>query len=374
MSTERLLATFLDLVRIDSPSGREAAMAARCSELLEGIGFSVRTDASAALTGSNTGNLIADLPGTRSGAPTLLFSAHLDCVQPCEGVEPILEDGMVVSAGDTVLGADDKAGIAAIVEGVLRSVESGSPRGDIRVVLTVAEEMGLRGAKALDHAEIGADLCLVLDADGDPGGIVIGAPAHDTFVATFHGLGAHAGVAPEQGRSALLMAARAVAAMPSGRLDDRTTANVGTIEGGTATNVVPARVSITGECRSLDSARVDEVASQMESVMRDAASSGGGRVDVQWTREYESFGMAADAPELDIVREACADTGLEPRSLTTGGGSDGNIFAAAGIPTLVLSCGMQGLHSVDERIAVADLEALTSLVTAIIARAQEHSR
>lgn len=373
MSTERLCALFFDLVRIDSPTGREAELAARCIELLEEIGFTARTDPTAAVTGSNTGNVIAVLPGTRNDAPALLLSAHLDCVQPCEGVEPVLEGDTVVSAGDTVLGADDKAGIAAILEGVRRSVESGVPRGDIWVVLTVAEEVGLRGAKALDLSEIEADLCLVLDADGAPGTIVIGAPTHDTFVATFHGVAAHAGVAPESGRSALLMAARAIGALPSGRLDDHTTVNVGTIEGGTATNVVPARVTITGECRSLDSSRVDEVASQMESVMRDAVRGGGGRFDIRWTREYEAFIMPEDAPQLEIVREACRDTGLEPRLMTTGGGSDGNIFAAAGVPTLVLSCGMEGLHSVDERIAVTDLEALTTLVTAIVARAGERS-
>ncbi len=373
MSTERLLATFLDLVRIDSPSGREAALAGRCSALLEELGFVVHTDATAAVTGSNTGNLIAELPGTVVGAPVLLLSGHLDCVQPCEGVDPVVADGVVRSAGETVLGADDKAGIAAIIEGVQRVVESGAPRGDIRVVLTVAEEVGLRGAKALDLDAIRSDLCLVLDADGDPGGIVVGAPTHDTFVATFHGLAAHAGVAPEAGRSALMMASRAVTAMPSGRIDEYTTANVGTIEGGTATNVVPGRVTITGECRSLKSDRVDSVGQGMETVMRDAARSGGGTVDVRWTREYVGFQMPEDSPELTLMREACADAGLTPRLFTTGGGSDGNVFASAGMPTLVLSCGMSSPHSVDEQIAIADLEGLTALVSAVVERARTGS-
>ncbi len=375
MSTERLLAAFLDLVRIDSPSGREAALARHCIGELTALGFTARTDATAALTGSDTGNVIADLPGAAPGAPTILLSAHLDCVQPCEGVVPEVRDGSVFSRGETVLGADDKAGIAAIVEGVRRVIEDGAPRGNLRVVLTVGEEVGLKGAKVLDPAVAGdVDLCLVLDADGDPGGIVVGAPTHDTFVATFHGLAAHAGVAPEQGRSALVMAARAIAAMPSGRLDDRTTANVGSIEGGSATNVVPARVTLTGECRSLDPARVDEVSSAMEQAMREAARAGGGTVDVRWTREYHAFSTDPEGPELALVSAACADVGLEPRLRTSGGGSDGNVFAAAGAPTLVLSCGMRALHSTDEHISVVDLESLAALVRAVIVRAGVRDR
>ncbi|MDY0088344.1 MAG: M20/M25/M40 family metallo-hydrolase, partial [Coriobacteriia bacterium] len=237
MSTERLISRFLDLVRIDSPSGEEAAVAHHCATALEAMGFAVCTDDTMAVTGSDTGNLIAELPGTVAGAPVLLLSAHLDCVEPCRGVEPVVRDGVVFSAGETVLGADDKAGIAAIFEALERVLADEAPRGDIRVVLTVGEERGLRGAKALDPASAAADLCLVLDADGEPGGIVTAAPTHYTFVAEFTGTAAHAGVEPEAGRSALVMAAAAIDAMVLGRLDEHTTANVGTISGGTATNV-----------------------------------------------------------------------------------------------------------------------------------------
>ncbi|MBE0416620.1 MAG: M20/M25/M40 family metallo-hydrolase [Coriobacteriia bacterium] len=368
MSTERLLTTFIDLVRIDSPSGLEAALAGHCATELEHMGFSVRFDASAALTGSNTGNLIAELPGITPEAPVLLLSAHLDCVEPCRGVEPIVSDGVVFSAGDTVLGADDKAGIAAIFEGVRRTIESGTHRGDLRVVLTVAEECGLKGAKALDPVDAMADICLVLDADGEPGGIVVGAPTHYTFVATFAGTASHAGVAPEEGRSALLMAARAVSEMELGRLDSKTTANAGTVEGGTATNVVPARVTLTGECRSLDPDRVEDVRFSMDSAMRDAAHSVGGDVDIRWTKEYEAFHTPEDSPVIEVMSQACADAGLAPRLFTTGGGSDGSIFAERGMPTLVLSCGMSSVHSTEEQIRVDDLEALARLMHATIAR------
>ncbi len=372
MSTERLLETFLTLVRIDSPSLREAEAAGYCTGLLGEMGFEVRTDASAGVTGSNTGNVIATLPALDPSAPILVLSAHLDCVQPCEGVEPVMADGVIVSAGETVLGADDKAGIAAIIEGVRRTIDDGVPRGEIRVVLTVAEEVGLKGAKALDLSDVSGNLCLVLDADGAPGGVVVGAPTHYTFEAVFTGVAAHAGVEPEKGVSALAMAADAMSAMPLGRLDDHTTANVGTIDGGSATNVVPARVVLTGECRSLDDARVEEVRSQMDSVMRDAAAARGGSLELAWTREYTAFSVAKDSAAIGIVRTACAEAGLEPRLFTTGGGSDASIFAQSGTPTLVLSCGMTNVHSTGESVALNDLESLARLVRAVAGRMAVH--
>lgn len=366
MSNERLLETFLDLVRIDSPSRSEALVAAYCAGRLEAAGFEVDFDDSMDDTGSNTGNLIATREGSCPG--TLVLSAHMDCVAPCIGVEPVVADGYVSSAGETVLGADDKAGIAAILVAVERLVTAGAPHPDLLVVFTVSEETGLTGAKALDPARITGDLCLVLDADGEPGGIVIGAPTHYTFVATFHGKASHAGVAPEEGVSALSMAARAISVMQLGRLDAGTTANIGTVNGGTATNVVPASASVTGECRSLDPQRVDEVRLLMDQAMREAARSGGGTVDIAWTREYTGFSSSEGDQIVELVSAACADIGLAPRTFTTGGGSDGNVFAEAGVPTLVLSCGMQSVHSTDERLAVADLEALASLVEAVAQR------
>jgi tripeptide aminopeptidase len=373
MSTERLVATFLALARIDSPSRREAELAGHCAALLEDLGFEVRTDASAAATGSNTGNLIATLPPLDPDAPALVLSAHLDCVQPCEGVEPVVLGGYISSAGETVLGADDKAGIAAILEGVHRAIDDGVRRGPVRVVLTVCEEIGLAGAKALDPAEVTGDLCIVLDADGPPGGIVVGAPTHYTFTAEFTGVAAHAGAAPEKGVSALVMAAEAITAMRLGRIDERTTANVGTIGGGTATNVVPGSVTMTGECRSLDDDHVETVRAEMEGAMQASASAHGGRVETSWTREYGAFEVASDTPAIEAVSAACADLGIEPRLFATGGGSDASIFASTGTPTLVLSCGMQDIHSIDERIAIDDLETLAALVRAVIGRVSGHS-
>lgn len=369
MSTQndRLLASFLDLVRIDSPSREERDVALAIARELQELNFTVRFDESASRTGANTGNLIAELPGA-AGARTLVLSAHMDCVEPCRGVVPVIADGIISSEGETVLGADDKAGIAAILEACRRLIESGADRPHLRIVLTVCEEIGLSGAKALAPGDVAGDACLVLDADGEPGGIVIAAPTHITFVAEFHGTAAHAGVAPEAGVSALAMAAKAVSVMQLGRLDDLTTANIGTIAGGTATNVIPASATVTGECRSLDAERVEEVRAAMDTVMRQAAQAAGGTVDIAWTREYSGFSFEPDAPLVLEAIESCADAGLSAELKKTGGGSDGNIFAGHGVPTLVLSCGMRSVHGTGECISVLALEALCDLVLAFARR------
>jgi len=364
---DRLLSTFLDLVRIDSPTKGERELALAVARELSELGFEVRFDDTMPVTGSDTGNLIAELSSLPE-APVLVLSAHMDCVEPCRGVSPVVEDGVISSLGDTVLGADDKAGIAAILEACRRLIEDGSPRPALKVVFTVSEETGLVGAKALAEHDAAGDVCLVLDADGAPGGIVIAAPTHYTFEAKFSGVASHAGVAPEAGISALTMAAQAIAAMHLGRIDSQTTANVGTICGGTATNVVAASVTVTGECRSLDARLAEEMRSTMDAVMRQAAHEAGGGVEIAWTREYDGFAWAPDAPLVLQAVAACEDAGLTPVLKTTGGGSDGNIFAAHGLSTLVLSCGMRSVHGTQESITVADLQALSDLTYAFAAR------
>ncbi len=366
MSSSRVLDTFLELVRIDSPSREEAAVAEYCARALEAAGCEVRYDDTAEATGSDTGNLIAELKGRLPG--TLVLSAHLDTVEPGRGVEPVVDDGVVFSAGETVLGADDKAGLAAAIECVRRLAESGEEHPTVRCVFTVQEEVGLRGAKALAAADASGDVCLVLDADGAPGGIIIGAPTHYTFKARFEGRAAHAGVQPEAGVSAIAMAANAVAAMRIGRIDSKTTANVGTISGGVANNVIAAMAEITGECRSRDRETVEAVRAEMDAAIRSAAEELSGIVHVDWELEYEGFELAEDSPAVTVVAAACADVGLTPRLAHTGGGSDANVITALGVPTVALSCGMQGVHGTGEQIAVADIESLASLCVAVARR------
>jgi tripeptide aminopeptidase len=363
-----LLDTLLEAVRIDSPSGEEAAFARWCADRLTALGCDVRIDGTSQATGSDTGNLIAELAPTVGGA-TIVLSAHLDTVEPGRGIEPVVEGGVVRSAGDTVLGSDDKAGVAAILETLQVLRESGRPHGPVRVVLTTGEEVGLRGASALDAADCSGDVCLVLDAAGAVGGVVTGAPTHLTFNATFRGIAAHAGVQPEKGRSAIAMAARAVAMMPLGRLDERTTSNVGEIRGGGATNVVPAQCFLAGECRSIDPGRAEEVRLGIDAALRVAARDGGGSVDVVWTKEYDGYLFAEDDHSLAMVVGAVRAAGFEPRLFVTGGGSDANQLLAKGLPAIALSCGMTDVHGTDESIAVSDIEGLVRVLLATLDRA-----
>lgn len=370
MSDERLLATFLDLVRIDSPTFYEAAVARWCADALSAAGAEVRIDDTSTVTGSDTGNLIATISGTCPGLHIAL-SAHMDTVEPGRGIEPVVgEDRIVRSAADTVLGADDKVGIAVIIEAVRRLGERGLPHPEITVVLSVAEEVGLVGAKALDPAELaGVDLMLVLDAAGDLGGLITAAPTHYTFEATFTGTAAHAGVQPECGSSAVLMASRAVCAMELGRLDEATTANIGVIEGGIATNVVAPRARMTGECRSLDRERVEALRIEMEAAMVLGAEQTGGAVDVVWTREYGGYRVGETDAVYRLVADACDDVGLTADALSTGGGADSNIFAEHGVPVLAVACAMRDVHCPGEHVAVDDLELLTALLEAVLGRA-----
>jgi tripeptide aminopeptidase len=364
----RVLDTFLELVRIDSPSGSEAVFGRRLGALLTDAGMSVRFDDAHERTDSECGNLIAELPATAVGR-TVVLSSHMDTVEPGRGIVPVVEGGTVTSRGETILGADAKAGIAAIIECVRLLGERRLPHPAVRVLVTVGEEMGLQGAKALSSTDCDGDICLVLDADGAPGGIVVAAPTHHTFKASFTGRSAHAGVEPEKGASAVEAACRAVAAMRLGRLDDETTANIGAIKGGGATNVVAASCELTGECRSLDACSIETVRDEMDAALRAAADQVGVAVTVSWTKEYEGFRFAADDPLVTIVEEACAGAGVAAFRFRTGGGSDANVLSSKGLPSLVLSSGMRDVHSTKESISVADLEALVRILLAVIERA-----
>lgn len=402
MSSSRVLDSFLEMVAIESPSWHEAPMAAYCAEQLAALGFTVSFDASAAETGSDTGNLIAHLPGTAPGR--VAFSAHLDTVKPCAGIEAVIEQRhicddvtcrmaeVVCSAGDTILSADDKAGIAAIFEGVRSVVESGAPRPDLTVLLTTCEEQSLLGASALapDALAWPAELpaasrgteaeallgdgpdatpvpLFVLDADGAPGTIIMGAPYHWTLRARIEGRAAHAGVEPEEGVSAIGAAAMALVAMPLGRIDECTTANVGRIEGGVAVNVVPAVCELEGECRSLYEDRVVAQRDVMTAAIQDAAAACGARAEVAWTLDYPAVVHEPGDAIVARLEAAAQAAGLTSRHANSGGGADANVLATKGADAITLGVGMTNFHSVDEYIEVADLQAMARYVEAIIA-------
>lgn len=341
---QRLVTSFMDLVRIDSPSGHEQAVGERVMDWLRFLGAQVERD--------EIGNVYGRLDG--QGEP-LLLNAHLDTVVPGEGIQPQLQDGIIRSDGRTILGADDKSGVAIIIEAVRAAQEQGIPLPPLDILFTVQEEVGLRGAKAFDVAKLRAKEGIGLDSGGPMGTIISSAPSQDMLHVVVHGRAAHAGAAPEKGVSAIEVAADAICHMPLGRIDEETTANIGTIAGGQATNIVCDRVEMHGEARSRSAAKLAAQVEAMTSALAQAAERRGVTVDVQVRHEYTAFSLGAEEPIIRLLTAGAQAAGIEPVCVPTGGGSDSNIFNAAGIRITNISTGMEQVHTTQEQIAVADM-------------------
>lgn len=368
INEKRLVEGFMDLVRVDSESGREGRMAEMLRRKLAAMGMEVVIDDAARRTGTETGNLIARMRGNVQ-APTLLFCAHMDTMSPGRGIEPVVEDGILSSAGDTVLGADDKAGIAAIIEAVTVLRERNLPHGDLELVFTVCEETGLAGAKNLDFSRLTARMGFVLDCDGPPGTIINRGPSQDRIKAEVLGKAAHAGINPEEGINAIQVASRAVAAMQLGRIDEETTANMGLISGGVAINVVPDRVTLQGETRSLqDDKRIRQTRHICET-LENTAREAGAEVQLEVETIYPAMAVPEDAGVIKLAGRAARKMGLEPLIRGTGGGSDTHIFNDHGIPSVNLGINMQKVHTTDEFIRVEDLATVARYVLSIITEA-----
>jgi tripeptide aminopeptidase len=367
-NAERVTQTFLELVAIDSPTFKEQAICRRLTADLEALGLRVENDG----TGQDgVGNLIARIDGG-PGLPIAL-SAHFDTVQPGEGIRPIVVDGVIRSEGDTILGSDDKAGLAAILEVLQVLRDENVPRPPLEILFTWGEERGHLGAAALDVSKLNSKLCFVADAEGDVGTIIAAAPSYESIRAVFQGVGAHAGMEPEKGRSAVVAAARAIARTPLGRLDAETTCNVGLIEGGTVRNAVPVRATVDAEARSLDDARLDRVLSDLREHWESAAAETGCSVEITTRREYRAYRLADDDPRMTLAREGAALAGVPFRAIKTGGGSDANTLSELGLPSACLSAAMRQPHTRDEHIAVADLPKLAHYLLGIIAAASRAS-
>ncbi|NPV72368.1 MAG: M20/M25/M40 family metallo-hydrolase [Pelotomaculum sp.] len=369
VNSGRIVEEFLELVQVDSVSGRERKMADLLKEKLARLGLEVREDAAGQAVGSDTGNIIGRLPGSGRG-PVLLLCAHMDTVEPGLGVKPRLEDGVIRSSGDTVLGADDKAGVAAILE-VLRVVrEQRFEHGGLEVVFTIWEEGGLYGAKNLDYSLITAKTGFVLDSDGPPGTIITRAPSQDRIFAVIRGRAAHAGINPEDGINAIQVASHAIARMKLGRIDRETTANIGVISGGKASNIVPDTAAIEGESRSLDAAKREAQTEHMCRAIREAAGNFGARAEITTETVYHEFSLAEESLPVRMAVAAARRIGLTPRLEKTGGGSDANILNSKGIAAAVLGIGMKKVHTTGEYITVADLVENARYLLEIIRTAQ----
>ncbi|HEY8909133.1 MAG TPA: M20/M25/M40 family metallo-hydrolase [Desulfosporosinus sp.] len=366
INRERLLAEFFELTRIDSPTKNERQIADILKNRLERMGIVVSEDDAGQAIGGNCGNLFAYLKGDLPTAPVLLLSAHMDTVDPCLNIEPVLCDGLITSVGATILGADDKAGIAPILEALRTIQEQRIPHGDIQVIFNVAEEGGLHGSKNLDKTQLKADLGYVLDCGGGPGEIILAAPGQDRINVTINGRASHAGAFPEGGISAIVVAAKAIASMQTGRIDDETTSNIGTIQGGRATNIVADRVEITCESRSRDLGKLESLTARMCDTFQNYALDVGASAETEVIRLYDPYTLAEDSQVVVLAGQAAKAAGLKVILGETGGGSDANNYNRYGVPCAVLGIGMQKSHTTEECIKEEDLYQTARMVVEII--------
>ena len=373
VNTERLVQTFLDLARQNTPPRQERAASEIGRRILEDIGFECRYDDAGEKVGGDVGNLIAFKPGTVTDAPGIFFSAHFDTVEPTPGLEPIIDGDIIRSDGKTIVGADDKCGMAPILEAMRLLHEQNIPHGDIQLLLTICEEIGLVGAKHMDPRAIKAQYGFVLDSGPPVGSFIYHAPSQDIFEATIHGKPAHAGAQPEDGISAIAVAARAIARMKLGRVDPDTTANVGIIHGGVATNIIPAEVYLKCEARSRKPEKLERQREAMLAALREEAEAAGATVEINLWNAYPGYELPMDSPALEIGQTACERLGLETFLRVTGGGADANFFNAYGVPTTVLGCGMVNIHRHDEYCTISDMVTSTRLVVEIARVAAERT-
>ncbi len=366
INQERLVKEFMELVQVDSETKYEAEIAKVLKEKFEQLGVKVVEDDTMAETGHGAGNLICTLEGTKAGVDPIYFTSHMDTVVPGKGVKPAIKDGYIVTDGTTILGADDKAGLAAMFEAIRVLKEQNIQHGTIEFIITVGEESGLVGAKVLDPSMMTAKFGYALDSDGKVGNIIVAAPTQAKIKATIHGKTAHAGVAPEKGVSAITIAAKAVAKMPLGRIDEETTANIGRFEGGTQTNIVCDRVDILAEARSLEPKKMEEQVEKMKEAFESTAEEMGGRAEVDIEVMYPGFKFADGDEVVEVAKKAAKRIGRESELLTSGGGSDANVIAGHGIPTVNLAVGYEEIHTTNEKMPMEELVKTSEMVVAII--------
>ena len=371
---QRLAQTFIDLCEISSPSRREKSIALHLKNVFTELGASaILEDQSGTATGSDTGNLIIRFDGTRPDIDGVFFSCHMDTVQPGEGVKVVQNGDIFTSAGETILGGDDKSGIAAIIEMMTVLKESQADHGLIEIIITTCEEIGLLGAKHLDHRLVTAQYGYALDSSGIDK-VIIGAPAANKFRIEVTGAAAHAGLNPEQGISAIQVAARAITQVTLGRLDEESTANLGIIQGGVATNIVPEKVIIEGEVRSHSTTKLASYTSAIRETFEatvaswqntDPANTLRPKVTIRALSEYPAMRLAMDAPVIRRISDAGRNAGRELHFVVAGGGSDANIFNGFGLPTAIVATGMNKVHTTEEQLDLNDLTSLTELILAV---------
>ncbi len=382
VNRDRLADVFKTLVQIDSVSKKEGAIATALQEIFESLGGEVHVDGAGPNVEGDTGNLIAMFKGSGADGVPLLLNAHMDTVQPGEGVKVLFSDGTFTSDGSTILGADDKSALAVIIEAIRTLQENRLPYGPLEVVVTICEEVGLLGAKNLDYSMIKAKYGYSLDAT-DTEGIVTRAPAANHVEFKVHGRDAHAGASPEKGINAIHLASGAISEIRVGRIDEETTANIGVIEGGKATNIVPSLVTVAGEVRSHSPEKLEEETQKIiQSFEREVSNykeafpsdDGLPKVEVGVRQDFSVLKIPEDHPVVALAKEAASGLGRKMETKTSGGGSDANIFFGRGIVTGILGTGMKDMHTVRESIQLDDMVKSVELLLEIVQLHAKKSR
>lgn len=359
---EDIKSTFAGLVEIDSPSLGEKNMAEHIRALFGGIGIELTEDDSAKVTGSNAGNLYTYVKGEGKEPPVLL-SAHMDTVMPAFGKKAVIgEDGIVRSDGTTVLGADDLAGVTAIYEAVKYLLGNKKAHRDIELLFTTGEEIYGKGAKAFDCSRLKADRAYVLDLSGRIGDAAYAAPTILSFCARIKGKAAHAGFCPEEGVNAIAAAARAIAALPQGKIGEDTTANIGMISGGEGINIVSPQCVVKGEVRSQRHEKAAAILKEYRSAFEKAAAESGAGLDWEESEDIRAYETDLDGKAVREYRKAAEKAGVEPRLVKTFGGSDHNVFAQYGIEGIVMATSMNHVHTCEEYTNIHEIATVTEIL------------
>lgn len=366
---ERIVAEFMELIKIDSETKFETEISKVLKQKFEAFGLEVTEDDVAEKIGHGAGNLFAWLPASpgEEDVPVILFTSHMDTVSPGIGIKPRLDaDGYIRSDGTTILGADDKAGISAMLEALRVMKEQGKPHGAIQFVITTGEESGLIGSRAMDGSRLRAKFGYALDSNGAIGDIAVAAPTNSRQYITIRGKAAHAGVNPEDGISAIQVASKAVSRMKLGRIDSETTANIGRFEGGGEVNIVTDTIKIYAEARSQVQEKMDRQIEAMRVAVESAAQEYGAEFEFVTTTIYPAYSHGDNDEVVQVAKAAIEAIGLKPHTFSSGGGSDANMFNGNGVPTVNLAVGYEHIHTTKEQLKADDLVKTAELVLSIV--------
>jgi len=365
INQKRLLELFLSLVKIKSESKFEEEIAKKIEKIFNELGYSVEFDDCAKNFGGNCSNMIVRIDGDKS-KDAILLSAHLDTVAAGGEIKPLVKNGIIESGGDSILGADDKAGISAIIEALTVLKENKINHPPLLLVFSVCEEIGLLGAKYCDVSQKDAKYGIVIDTGGEIGTIVNQAPFYDGWTIKVRGKSAHAGIEPQKGINAIVLAGELIKELPTGKISQNSSANIAKINGGTADNIVPDFVEISGEIRSCDIEKINEIANVYKEAVKKFNEKNENRAEIEIIRKYDGFMLDERSPLIQKLCGAAEKTGKLPKIISSGGGSDANFFNEKGIPTSVISCGMANVHTYEEVIKISDIVDCTKMVLSFI--------